>query len=214
MKLDLLFLESVHAIKCYAEQGSVILNTDVDQMAKSFNWWMRKFHRWGAILFAAPLLIVIVSGLLLQLKKEIVWIQPVTQQGSQNQPVIGWDQVLASSQNVTEAEVVSWSDIDRVDARVGKGVLKVRCKNGWEIQLDAATGDLLSSAYRRSDLIESIHDGSFFTDIAKLWVFLPNGIVLLALWFTGAYLWYLPFLAKKKKRNRKTSSAVKQGTVD
>lgn len=174
-------------------------------MAKSLNWWMRKLHRWGAILFAAPLLIVIVSGLLLQLKKEVVWVQPMTQQGSGNRPMIGWAQVLAASQHVASAEVNTWKDIERVDARVSKGVLKVRCVNGWELQLDAATGDLLSSAYRRSDLIESIHDGSFFTDMAKLWVFLPNGIVLLALWFTGAYLWYLPFLVKRRKKNQQKS---------
>ncbi|MFT5130288.1 MAG: hypothetical protein ACI8W8_003917 [Rhodothermales bacterium] len=42
-------------------------------------------------------------------------------------------------------------------------------------------------AFRRSDLIESIHDGSYFNDHFKLWVFLPAGIVLAALLVTGIH---------------------------
>jgi len=62
--------------------------------------------------------------------------------------------------------------------------------------------------YRRSDLIESLHDGSFFTDTAKLTVFLANGAVLLALWVTGMYLWGLPLVARRGARRRRTSPRV------
>lgn len=72
-------------------------------------------------------------------------------------------QILAATQAVPEAEVKSWNDIDRLDVRPGKEMLKVCCKNRWEVQLDAKTGSVLQVAYRRSDLIESIHDGRFFT---------------------------------------------------
>ena len=44
----------------------------------------RLFHRWGAIIVALPVLVVIVTGIILQLKKEFVWIQPATQKGSSN----------------------------------------------------------------------------------------------------------------------------------
>ncbi len=74
-----------------------------------------------------------------------------------------------------------WKDIERIDVRPGHGAAKVQCKNHWEVQIDLSTGDVLSSTYRRSDLIESLHDGSFFSDAAKLWIFLPNGLILLAL---------------------------------
>ena len=85
-------------------------------------------------------------------------------------------------------------------------MLKVRCKNRWEVQLDAATGDILQVAFRRSDLIESIHDGSFFGNRAKLGVFLPTAIVLVVLWGTGVYLFFLPYLAKRKNRLRKMNA--------
>ena len=55
-------------------------------------------------------------------------------------------------------------------------------------------------AYRRSDLIEQIHDGSFFSDAVKLYVFLPTGILLILMWGTGIYLFLLPRFRKKKVR--------------
>ena len=52
----------------------------------------------------------------------------------------------------------------------------------WEVQLNADTGEVLHTAIRRSDVIESIHDGSWFHESFKLWVFLPAGIILAILW--------------------------------
>ena len=171
-------------------------------MSKSFNWWTRKLHRWGAIITAIPLLIVIVSGLLLQLKKEIAWIQPATMRGDSSELALSWQEILDAAKTAKSTDVSDWQDIDRLDVRPAKGLIKIRCKNGWELQLDSKSGEILSSAYRRSDLIESLHDGSFFSDAAKLWLFLPNGIVLLSLWLTGAWLWYMPFAARSKKRKQ------------
>jgi uncharacterized iron-regulated membrane protein len=160
----------------------------------------RTLHRYGAILFAAPLLVVICSGVLLQLKKEWAWVQPPTMRGSGSTPSVSWDAVLAAVRSVPEAEVESWDDIDRLDVRPSRGVLKVRCHNHWEVQLDAATADMLSSTYRRSDLIESIHDGSWFHERVKLWLFLPTAAVLLGLWGTGIYLWLLPLLVRRRRK--------------
>lgn len=158
----------------------------------------RKLHRWGSILTAIPLLLIIATGVLLQFKKESVWIQPPTVRGEGKEPVIAFDEILARVKGVPEAEVAAWNDVDRLDVRPGKGVIKVRCKNRWEIQIDAKTGDVLQSAYRRSDLIESLHDGTFFSDKAKLWIFFPAAIVLLVMWVTGIWLFLLPYFRRKK----------------
>ena len=163
----------------------------------------RDIHRWGAILIALPLAVVIVSGVILQLKKESVWIQPTTRRGSGSEPSLGFEQILTITRGVPEANVRGWTDIDRLDVRPDRGMLKVRCKNRWEIQLDAKTGEVLQVAYRRSDLIESIHDGSFFHDGLKLWVFLPTAVLLGVLWVTGIYLFGLPYVAKWRKRQNK-----------
>jgi hypothetical protein len=55
-------------------------------------------------------------------------------------------------------------------------------------------------AYRRSDVIEQIHDGSFFSDAVKLYVFLPTGVFLILMWGTGLYLFLLPRLRRKRPR--------------
>lgn len=169
---------------------------------KSLNWLTRKLHRWGAIITAIPLLIVILSGLLLQVKKQVEWVQPASQKGSvtEGEFPTSLQSLLTVAKSVPEAEIASWSDVDRIDVRPTKGIAKIQCKNRWELQVDLATLQILSSTYRRSDLIESFHDGSFFSDSAKLWVFLPNALVLLALWGTGMWLWYLPIRAKRKKK--------------
>ncbi len=171
-------------------------------MKLNFNRWFRKLHRWGALICAIPLLLVIVTGLLLQVKKQVAWIQPPTVNGAGDIPAISFEQVLVASRGVPEAGIESWADIDRLDVRPAKGVVKVRSKSSWELQIDLETSKVLASNYRRSDFIESLHDGSWFNDGAKLWVFLPNGLILLGLWFTGAYLWYLPFMSRAKKKKR------------
>ena len=63
-----------------------------------------------------PVIIVIASGLLLQVKKEFDWIQPPTQkvQNTQtNGPTISFDEVLHAVKQVPEVSLNSWDDIDR-----------------------------------------------------------------------------------------------------
>jgi hypothetical protein len=113
------------------------------------------------------------------------------------------------AQSVPEANVRGWNSIDLLDVRPGKGIVKVRCKNRWEIQIDSDAGTVLQVAYRRSDLIESIHDGSFFHGSFKLWVFLPSAILLAVLSGTGLYLFLLPYLAKLKRKRQVMTVAEK-----
>ena len=165
-----------------------------------FNLLNRKIHYWLSIGIAIPVLIVIVSGILLQVKKQLSWVQPTEQKGKSKTAEISLPQVLEISKTVAEAEIRTWDDIHRLDVRPSRGLLKVSAKNQWEIQIDTQTGEILQVAYRRSDLIESIHDGSFFHDSVKMWIFLPSGIILLLLWLTGIYLFILPIWVKRKRK--------------
>lgn len=164
----------------------------------------RKLHRWGAIATALPFLVVVITGLLLQLKKQLPWVQPPEQRTEHTVPTVTMPQILAAVRGVPEAGVDGWDDIDRLDVRPSKGIVKVATNTRWEVQVDLATGAVLQSAYRRSDLIEQLHDGSWFHDAAKLWVFLPSGFIVLGLWVTGLYLFVLPFLARAQKRRRES----------
>ena len=165
-----------------------------------FNLLNRKIHYWLSIGIAVPLLIVIVSGILLQTKKYFAWIQPVELRGSGSTPTLSLPEILEICKTVAEADIKSWDDINRLDVRPSRGMLKVRANNNWEIQIDTHTGNVLQTAYRRSDIIESLHDGSYFHEAVKTWIFLPSAIILLLLWLTGIYLFILPYLVRRRRK--------------
>jgi uncharacterized iron-regulated membrane protein len=169
----------------------------------------RKVHYWLAAIVALPILVIISTGLLLQLKKQVAWVQPPERKGAGSEPTISLPDVLEICRRVPEAGVATWDDVSRIDVRPSRGMLKVTATNSWEVQIDTRTGDVLQVAYRRSDLIEAIHDGSWFHPEAKLWVFLPAGAGLGALWLTGVYLFLLPYLARA--RNRRRREALRAG---
>jgi uncharacterized iron-regulated membrane protein len=172
-------------------------------MAIKWNRLNRKIHYWGAIICALPILVVLISGVLLLVKKEFEWIQPATVKTESRQTDLSFDQILAVAKTVEKAGITGWDDITRLDVRPSKGVIKVQAENQWEIQLDYTTAEVLQVAYRRSDFIETLHDGSFFHDYAKLGLFLPAAIILLVLWITGIYLFLLPYLARHKSAVKK-----------
>ncbi len=166
-----------------------------------FNRLNRKIHYWATAFIALPLLVIIGSGLLLQIKKHWSWVQPVEQRGTGTSPKLDFEGILASVRGVPELGVTGWDDVNRLDVRPGRGMAKVWLQSGWEVQVDLGTGRVLQTAYRRSDLIESIHDGSFFAgDLSKLGIFLPAGVTLLAMWVTGLWLFVHPLLVKHRRK--------------
>jgi len=170
----------------------------------SFNVLNRKIHYWIGFGAALPMLVMIASGLLLQGKKQWTWVQPAEQRGTGTLPVISLDDVLTSLKSVPGMNVQGWDDVNRIDVRPGRGVAKAWLMNGYEVQVDLGTGRVMQTAYRRSDLIESIHDGSFFAgDWTKLGIFLPSGIVVLLLWLSGMWMWWVPFAGKRRAQTRK-----------
>jgi hypothetical protein len=167
----------------------------------------RKIHYWIAFGAAVPMIVMIASGLLLQSKKHWEWVQPVEHRGTGTTPAIDFAGILAALRSVPEMNVQSWDDVNRLDVRPGRGVVKAWLMNGYEVQVDLGTGRVLQTAYRRSDLIETIHDGSFFGgDWTKLGLFLPSGIVVLLLWITGMWMWWVPFAAKRRLKVKREAA--------
>jgi hypothetical protein len=165
-----------------------------------FNILNRKIHYWASFIVALPLLVMIATGLVLQAKKQWTWVQPAEQRGTGSTPVLDLEGILASVKQVPEMRVTGWDDVNRLDVRPRRGMVKVWLNNGYEVQVDLGTGRVLQTAYRRSDFIESIHDGSFFGgDWTKLGLFLPSGLVLLLLWISGLWMWWVPFIAKRRR---------------
>ena len=166
----------------------------------TFNYANRRTHAWISMCFAVPLVVVIITGILLQLKKQLPFVQPIEHAGVTHEPVATPAQYLEAINRGKLDGAVTWKDVQRVDIRPSKGIAKVILKSDVEYQVDLGTGHVLQRELRMSDFIESLHDGSFFAgDISKLGVFLPAAIGLLVLWVSGIYMFWLPIIVKQRK---------------
>jgi len=165
---------------------------------------LRKIHHWGSLLIMVQMGIVIGAGLLLSIKKEVDWIQPATIKGAapETVPARTIEELFEIAKAEPKLALSDWSTLSRVDFKPNKGVVKFVAANNWEMQIDAHTGEVLQLAFRRSDIIESLHDGSFFADWVKLYVFFPSGVILLILWGTGIYLFFLPHVKRALKARK------------
>ena len=167
---------------------------------------IRDIHHWGSPILMLPLGVMIIAGLFLMLKKDIGWIQPPTQRSAvevQGAPDTSLAEIYAAAEAIPELELNSWAEIDRIDIKSDRGVVKIIAPNRWEAQIDLVTLETLSLEYRRSDLIEQIHDGSFFAGWVKTFIFLPVGVVLLVLWFTGIWMFFDPYIKRWKRRKNR-----------
>ena len=169
----------------------------------------RRIHYWLTLLVAIPLTIVVSTGILLQIKKQWTWVQPPEKKGTGKVPGITFSDMLEKVRSHQGFEEFDWSDIQRIDVRPSKGVTKIVLTGDWEMQLNSTTGEILQVAIRRSDWIESLHDGSYFLgDYSKLGIFLPSGIGLLLMLVSGLWLFWHPIQAKRKKIKAKRNNEL------
>ena len=57
--------------------------------------WNRRLHRWGAVAIGVPFLLIIGTGLLLQVKKQVAWVQPPELRTEVRAPSVPYDRLLA-----------------------------------------------------------------------------------------------------------------------
>ena len=178
-------------------------------------------HKWAGIVLALLVALVSVTGFLLLVKKDFAWLQPPTERGGAAETAADFlpiDAIFAAAAAHAAATgtdgFAELSDIDRVDFRPGRGIHKIRSKATaggapLEIQVDAVTGEVLAGpGVRRSDLIERIHDGSFFGDWAHGWLMPAVAIGLLLLTFSGLWIWMEPIVKRRSRRRRAKALAT------
>jgi uncharacterized iron-regulated membrane protein len=186
----------------------------------------RKIHRTtGALLFIFFFFISI-TGLLLGWKKNTNGaILPESQKGTSTE-LVEWLSVdsLHTIACTTLRNSVSQDlslELDRIDIRKDKGMVKfVFVDQYYEVQLDGATGNVLSVGQRKSDFLENVHDGSILdrylgtSGILKLIYTSIMGISLLMFTITGFWLWYGPKRMRQSGRSSQNSSQKNtMGTV-
>ncbi len=173
-----------------------------DKSIQAFRY-SKSIHKWIAIVLAIPLIIIFSTGILLISASKIQWLQPspVIKKTAEAKEgiVLSFDRILEIAKTVPEAEIRSWNDVTQIDARPKASVVRVRAKNFWEVQIDGNTGEIVSSAKRWKTFFVLVHEGSWFANWVKTWIFLPSGIGALLLWISGLLIWLIPFFRKRGK---------------
>ncbi len=148
------------------------------------------------------MLITSITGVMLGWKKNVEVLQPATQKGTSLLLAdwVSFDNVALAASAAVDSVTGEKIEIDRMDVRPDKGIIKVTFKEGyWEAQVDGASGTVLSVAQRHADWIEHIHDGSIFSELFKIIYTNYIGLGLLFLSITGFWLWYGPRAIRKAK---------------
>jgi uncharacterized iron-regulated membrane protein len=162
-------------------------------------------HKWIGIALSLILINISVTGLLLLEKKQYDWIQPSTCRGQPGSPddFISMQRVLEAVLACGHPDFPDVNAVDRVDFRPGKRVYKVRSQTRHaEIQVDAITGEILSTSTRFCDFLEQLHDGSilgaWMHDMIMPIVAVANTVLALS----GLYLWLGPKFTRKRRRQK------------
>ena len=171
---------------------------------------LRTLHKWIGLSACLFLAVISFTGFLLAIKKRAEWLQPATHEGGAvNGPseVIGMDAMFETARREGGEGFQSFEKLDRVDYRPDKNVFKVRSEDGLsEVQVDGKTGEVLSVAPRRDQLMENIHDMNFFSPLMNAWVLPLVALFLFTLSVSGCVIFFVPVV--RRWRYRRSGSAT------
>jgi uncharacterized iron-regulated membrane protein len=162
---------------------------------------LRLIHYWISLPLLFTIFVIAGTGMLLALKKDFASLQPPTQEGALpgdlRRPLTDIVSAVASTPG---HEGVTWREVERIDVRPADGIAKVVLHSRTEVQVDLSTGKALQVGYRTSDWLETLHDFSIIGPWAKYALSFGSGLALLAMAASGAYMFALPLLVKRRKR--------------
>ncbi|MGG4266533.1 PepSY domain-containing protein [Peribacillus simplex] len=177
-------------------------------MSKSVKLYQlsRKVHKWSGLILSVFFMFIAVTGLLL------VYMIPlgvadelrVGKEASPSQSV-PMDRVVSIAASQGLPNVNSVEDIFRIEYRPSANVYQVRFNNSQSVQIDASTGNVLSTNPDYSTFLITLHDGYFFGNWYRYTFLTITGLSLILLSFSGYYMFGFPLykrrMAKKKARD-------------
>ena len=150
-------------------------------------------HLWGGVLATVLLLVISITGVLLNHKRRLDLMPDVPHEASGPfNAALSLAELTAAAERGVEPGVAA-AGVDRMDVRPGDGIVKVRFNdaNVTEATVDINTGDLLHVGERNDVFLEKIHSGEIFGDG---WVLLSDAAALLLViaLISGYWLWIYP----------------------
>ena len=150
-------------------------------------------HLWLGVLSTGVLILIAVTGILLNHKRALRLMPDVP-----NQPTGAFENALPLAQLSEKAAAavglpIAAQGIDRMDVRPGDGLIKIRYNDRavTEATVDINTGEVLHVGERNDVFLEKLHSGEIF---GSRWVLLTDiaAVLLLVILITGYWIWLYP----------------------
>ncbi len=174
------------------------------------NFWIflnYKAHLWLGVTTALVVVVVSVTGILLNHKRELGFmIEPANKPSKELNQALPLSQLLdIAITKFNHPGYQSEKGINRMDFRPSRGYIKVRFRDpdNTEVIIDTSTGGVMSMASRQDVFMEQLHSGELF---GAQWILLSDvtAVALIILTFSGIYIWLFPSLRNRK--NKATAS--------
>lgn len=170
----------------------------------------RSLHRWIGFISSLFLAVISVTGFFLAMKGQFSFMRPPVQEATKLgkvEDILPLAQVLQIAFDQGHAELSDIKKVDRVDYRPKDNVFKVVSKDGYrEIQVDGTDGKVVSNAFRNDQLMEDIHDMSFFADVAHGYLLPVVAVGLCFLSISGIIIFLTPIIRRWKFKHRKPAT--------
>ena len=150
-------------------------------------------HLWAGLLATGILLLVSVTGILLNHKQALGFMPDVSHEPSgEFSGALSMAELAAAAEGAVASEIAA-SGVDRMDVRPSKGLIKVRFadRRVIEVTLDIHSGAVLHVGERNDVFLEKLHSGEIF---GGFWTLLSDAAAVLVLLLvgTGYWLWLYP----------------------
>jgi uncharacterized iron-regulated membrane protein len=150
-------------------------------------------HLWVGVLFTVVLLVVSITGILLNHKRELGLMPDVAHEPTAPLAASLPIAELADRARLAASLSAEEAPVDRMDVRPDKGFVKVRFDDpGWtEVTVDLATGRAIHVGRRGDVFMEQLHSGEL---LGGKWVLLTDAaaVAIVLLLLSGYWLWLAP----------------------
>jgi uncharacterized iron-regulated membrane protein len=160
---------------------------------RKLSYWMFHSHLWLGVLSTVLLLVIAITGILLNHKRGLGLMPEVP-----NEPTGAFESALSLSALADAAKAgvgpaIAGAGIDRMDVRPGDAIIKVRFddREVTEATVDINTGKVLHVGARNDVFLEKLHSGEIFGGRGVLLSDLA-AILLAVVLISGYWLWLHP----------------------
>jgi uncharacterized iron-regulated membrane protein len=154
--------------------------------------WMFNGHLWLGVIISALLIVICITGILLNHKRGLGLMPDVAHEpGGEFADALPMAELVRLAGEAVPAAAAA--GVDRLDVRPRRGYMKVRYRDDvvTEVTLDLNNGSILHVGLRNDVFLEKLHTGEIFGD---RWVLLSDfaAVVLVILIISGYWLWLFP----------------------